>query len=131
MKKILPFVSFLFLLTGCAKLEHLQELLALQDLSDDRDQQKMYVKNHQKSFESLLAAVKDHSIVQWQDKKSFIRNFGRPLLVKQVTLNQQTLERWLYRYPLRPFDSPRIYLYFDQAGKLRFWQYFPRDEKGG
>ena len=120
---------FLFLSTGCAKLEHLQELLTLKDLSDDRDQQEIYMKNREKSFKILAAALKDNSIERFQNKKAFLTNFGKPLVIRSVVLNQQSLERWLYRYPTRAFGSPKVYLYFDKSGKLQFWQYFPRDEE--
>ena len=118
-----------FLLTGCAKIEHLQELLTLKDLSDDRDQQDIYVKNHDESFERLLAAVKTNSLSQFPDKKSFLRDIGKPVLIKEVIGNGESLERWLYHRSTKSLGLPKIYLYFDQTGKLKYWQYFARDEK--
>lgn len=124
---LLLFLAFSFL-TGCAKLEHLPELLTLQDLSDDRGQQDLYVRNHDESFERLLQAVQDNSINQFPDKKSFLKAFGKPLLTRQVAWKGETLERWLYRYATKPFGSPRVYLYFDPSGKLKDWQCFPGQE---
>ena len=129
MKKILPLFFVLFFLTGCAKLEHLPELLTLQDLSDDRDQQDLYVRNHDESFERLLAAVKNNSLDQFPDKKSFLKAFGKPLLTGQAAWKGRTLQRWLYRYTTRAFGSPKVYLYFDPSGKLQDWQYFPGEEE--
>ena len=129
MKKILPVFFVLFFFTGCAKLEHLQELLTLKDLSDDRDQQDIYVRNHDESFERLLKAVNNNSLDQFPDKKSFLKTFGKPLLTEQAVLNGQSLEKWLYRYATRSFGSPKVYLYFDQSGKLKHWQYFSRDNR--
>ena len=128
MKKIWPLVCSLFLLTGCAKLAHLQELLTLKDYSDDHDQQEVYIKNHDASFERLLVAVKNNSFNQFPDQKSFLKTIGKPILIKKVVLNGESMERWLYRYTRKSFDSPKVYLYFDQFQKLRQWEYFPRDE---
>ncbi len=128
MKKFLLLFFILFFLTGCAKVEHLQELLTLKDLSDDRDQQDIYVRNHDESFERLLQAVKDNSINQFPDKKSFLKAFGKPLLTRQVVWKGESLEKWLYRYATRSFGSPKVYLYFDKFGKLKSWKYFPREE---
>ncbi len=129
MRRILSLFCLLFLLTSCAKLEHLQELLTLKDLSDDRDQQDIYVKNHNESFERLLAAVKSNFLNQFPDKKSFLKKIGKPILIKQVVWNGESLQRWLYRYSNKSLGSAKVYLYFDQAGKLKYWQYFPRVEK--
>lgn len=127
MKKVWPLVC-LFLLTGCAKLAHLQELLTLQDLSLDRDQQDAYVKNHDESFERLLTAVKNNSLNQFPDQKSFLKTIGKPVLIKKIVLSGESMERWLYRRTKQSFDSPKVYLYFDQFQKLRQWEYFPREE---
>ena len=124
MIKILSLFFILFFLTGCAKLEHLPELLTLKDLSNDRDQQDLYVRNHDESFERLVNAVKDKSFDQYKNKKSFLEAFGKPLVTEQVSLDGESLEKWLYRYTTRSFGSPKVYLYFDRSGKLKRWQYF-------
>lgn len=126
---VLPLFFLFFFLTGCAKLEHLQELLTLKDLSDDREQQDIYVRNHDESFERLLKVVKNNSLDQFPDKKSFLKSFGKPLLTEQVMLNGEPLEKWLYRYATRSVGFPKVYLYFDQSGKLKHWQYFSREDK--
>ncbi|HLD69506.1 MAG TPA: hypothetical protein VJA17_01965, partial [Candidatus Omnitrophota bacterium] len=90
--------------------------------------QDLYVRNHDESFERLLAAVKNNSLDQFPDKKSFLKAFGKPLLSKQVAWKGWTLQRWLYRYATKSFCSPKVYLYFDQSGKLKDWQYFPGEE---
>ena len=97
-----------FLLTGCAKIEHLQELLTLKDLSDDRDQQDIYVKNHDESFERLLAAVQTNSLSQFPDRMSLLRNIGKPVLIKQAVWNGESLERWIYHRLIKSLGLSKI-----------------------
>ena len=112
---------------GCAKLAHLQELLTLKELSDERDQQVLYVAQQDKNFEKLLAAIQDHSIVQFTDQKNFLQTFGKPVLTKRIEREGKPLQQWLYRYLTKPFGSPKVYLYFDASGKLLDWEYLKRD----
>ena len=124
MKKFSWFLSVLIVTgTGCAKLAHLQELLTLQELSKDRDQQALDVARQEQDFEKLLAAVKDHSIVQFTDQRSLLQSFGKPILTKPVEREGRRMEQWLYRYPTQAFGSPKIYFYFDASGKLLDWEY--------
>ena len=129
------FCFFLIIFTGCAKLAHLDELLTLKALSDDRDQQDLYVANRGKKFEKLVAALKDSSIGRFGYKKDFLKEFGEPILVQPIghgsgndVVVMKPGERWIYRYPVRPFGSPKVYLDFDRSGKLMSWQYISRDD---
>ena len=128
MRRILRLFCFVFLLAGCSKLEHLQELLTLKDLSDEREQQDLYVQKHDEDFERLVKAAKDNAIEQYKTKKNFLKTFGKPLVTEQVSLDGESLEKWLYLYTTRSFGSPKVYLYFDQFGKLKHWRYFSREE---
>lgn len=125
----LLFFIILFLLTGCAKLEHLQELLTLQGLSDDRDQQDLYVQRQDENFERLLAAAKKNSLDQFSHKKKFLKAFGNPLFTEQVSLKGESMEKWIYRYATKAFGSPKVYVYFEKSGKMKHWQYFSREVK--
>lgn len=110
-------------LSGCAKLVHLQELLTLKAMSDNGEQQKQYVQAQDAKFELLLQKVKSNQLSGYPHKKSVWRSFGEPILIKDVDRNGQSQEQWLYRYATKFFDSPKVYLYFDLAGKLLDWQY--------
>lgn len=121
--------AFSLIGAGCAKLAHLQELLTLKELSEDRDQQDVYVRNHDAGFERLLAAVKDGSIKRFQHKNDFLKEFGNPILIKVVpssTTKPQAM--WLYRYSTKAFGSPKVYLYFLDSGELKDFQYFSREQ---
>ncbi len=125
---------FLFLvlcagLAGCAKLAHLDELLTLKDLSENRDAQDVFVEKQNNNFKKLLAAVNDRSVSSYQNKKDFLKAFGKPILVKQGSQNDQVIEKWLYRYMDKPFGSPKVYAYFDQQDQCLRLEYYPRTEE--
>ena len=113
----------MILFSGCTKLAHLQELLILKAVSDNRELQRKYVEAQDKNFEKLLAAFKSNRIQQFTTKKQFLKEFGEPIFSREAMKDGQTYEQWLYRYPVKYFDSEKIYLYFDDQGKLSFFEY--------
>ena len=122
------FCSFAVFLAGCAKLAHLEELLRLKELSDDRDRQDQYREKQDQYFERLLTALKNDSLNRFTDRRSFLQAFGPPIFARSVRHpDGQTTEQWLYRYTTRPFDSPKVYCYFSPDGKLADYRYFPRE----
>jgi len=127
-QRVFLFLFYSAFCLGCAKLAHLQELLTLKALSLERDQQELDMEKQDKNFDNLLAAVENNSLEQGTHQRKFLGAFGEPILVSQVTGDdQQTLEKWLYRYATRPFGSPKVYVYFDRKEKLVEWEYLPRD----
>ncbi len=112
---------------GCAKLAHLDELLRLKDLSENRDGQEIFVQKQNKNFEKLSGVAKANNIASYKDEKTFIKEFGRPIVSREITSQDQPLTQWLYRYSTQKFGSPKVYLYFDNQEKLVRWEYYPRD----
>ena len=114
--------------SGCAKLENLEELLTLKGLSKERDAQDGYMQKQDENFEKLLAAAQNNSVGKFSSRRRFQNAFGEPIVSSRVVGGDgKTLEKWLYRYAARPLGSPKVYVYFDQRGKLVEWQYLPRD----
>ena len=122
MRRIIVCLIIVLFLCGCAKLTHLQELLTLKAMSDNRDLQEKYVNKQNASFEKILEAYKNNSLGNYSDKKSIVKAFGEPLLIKEIARDNQNLERWLYRHAVK-VNSEKVYLYFDQTGKLIDWEY--------
>ena len=121
MKKYLLLVLTVLILSylpGCAKLAHLEQLLTLKAVSDNRDAQKKFVEEQNKRFEELLEIVKKDSLRNYPDKKSILKNFGEPVFTRDIVRHGQPLELWLYRYATKYFGSEKVYLYFDETGKL-------------
>lgn len=131
MKTVTVFVAGLFLacaLSGCAKLAHLQELLTLKGLSDNQAAQQKYVEKQDKRFEQLLEAVKANRMNEFSDQKAFLKAFGEPIFKKSTDTSGQ---KWLYRYTAKLFGSEKVYLYFDQSGKLLNYEHVkPNSNKG-
>ena len=124
-------LSFVF--SGCAKITHMQELLRIKAYSDNKDQQEEYVQQQNKNFEKLLEVVKAEGLDQYATQKKISKAFGAPVFKRDVTLNEKESEMWLYRYSTKYFGSEKVYLYFDERGKLEDWEHFvpkkdPADE---
>ena len=123
MKKRVSLIVLLFCLTGCAKLAHLDQLLTLKDLSENRDAQTKSVEAQNKNFEQLLAALKNDRLKEYPDKKSILKSFGKPVILKFVIDNGQPKEQWIYRYATEYFKSEKIYFYFDEQGNVNCWEH--------
>jgi len=128
-KFIVLFVCAGFL-SGCALLKNPKGIRTLQNLAKEQERNDKYVENKDKQFEELLAATRSNSLDQYKDKKSILKNFGDPIMVSIELRNDKNLERWVYRYTVKFFDSEKIYLYFDHNNTLVEWEYIPKEEKG-
>lgn len=113
----------LLALTGCAKLQHLDQLLTLKGLSDEQVQMGKEIDLQDARFERLVAAVEEGSIGKYKNQKSVSGQFGPPVYIEKNEEDGRSLEVWVYRYAARFFDSPKVYLYWNQDGNLIRWDY--------
>lgn len=113
----------LLALTSCAKLQHLDELLTLKGLSDEQAQMGKEIERQDARFERLVAAVQEGSIGKYKNQKNVSGQFGPPVYIENDQEDGRSIEVWVYRYAARFFDSPKVYLYWDQAGQLVRWEY--------
>lgn len=123
--KIFVFIIVSLLLTGCAKLQHMDQLLTLKGLSDEQARMGREIERQDALFERLIAAVEEGSISKYKDQKSVAGQFGPPIFTEKVQEDGRPFEVWVYRYAARFFDSPKVYLYWDQAGQLVRWEFTP------
>jgi hypothetical protein len=117
MRKFL-LISLVFFIAGCTQvkqLQHLDELMTLQDVSKNGDEEVKFVEAQDKNFDRLLEVVKSDKLKNFPDKKSILSTFGQPILVSPMTSGG---EEWLYRYAIKYFNTDKIYLYFDDKGNL-------------
>ncbi|MBI5024528.1 MAG: hypothetical protein HZC18_05940 [Candidatus Omnitrophica bacterium] len=117
-------MSFL-VLAGCAKLAHLDQLLTLKAVSDEQAQMGKEIERQDARFESLVTAVEEGSITKYKSQESVTGQFGPPIFTERLEENGRPLDVWVYRYAARFFDSPKVYLYWDQAGNLIRWEFTP------
>ena len=123
MKKIFIIFCFSIFLTGCSKLAHLDQLLTLKAMGDNKDQQAKFVKQQDENFEKILQAYRDNRLDQYPDAKSIQKAFGAPIYVGQEVKEGMSRTKWLYRYSVKMASSDKVYLYFSTDGKLLEWQY--------
>lgn len=116
---------------GCAKLAHLDQLLTLKTIGDNKALQKQYVDKQNQNFEKLLKVVQENKIQEYPSQESIRRAFGDPLFIKDIERDDQRQIKWLYRYSAEPFGSEKVYLYFTADGRLIDSEYIekppPRD----
>ncbi|MBI5415471.1 MAG: hypothetical protein HZA29_01515 [Candidatus Omnitrophica bacterium] len=117
--RIFLLMFIVVLLTGCAKLQYMDQLLTLKAVSDEQTQMGKEIERQDARFERLVAAVEEGSIGKYKDQKSVQHSFGDPVYVTQA----DGLDVWVYRYAAQFFDSPKVYLYWDQSGQLVQWKY--------
>lgn len=110
---------------GCAKLQHLDQLLTLKALSDEQTQMGKEIKRQDLKFEQLIAAVQDGSIDRYKTQKSISGEFGPPIFTKKTEEVSGPVDIWIYRYSAEFFDSPKVYLYWTQSGELLRWEFAP------
>ena len=128
MRKIAVVIFGCLSFLGCAKLEHLDQLLTLKDFSKEQDRLDRYVKAQTEKFKFLLQVVKDHKLSQYKNKRSVLKAFGDPVLSQEIKKNDEMLTEFLYRYPKQYLDSDKVYLYFDKKGKFIDWKYVKGNE---
>ena len=114
---------FLLLLAGCAKLQHMDQLLTLKAVSDEQGQMGKEIKHQDAKFERLVAEVREGSISKYKSQKNVTRQFGAPVFIEKIAENGRPLEVWVYRYAAQFFDSPKVYLYWNKSGELVQWKY--------
>ena len=115
----------LMVFMGCAKLEHLDQLLTLKDLSDEGDRLDKYVQAQDSKFELLVGAVKKNTLKRNSHKNKILKIFGDPVYTEEISKDGQKVQQWLYRYAKNFFDGEKVYLYFDARENLIDYEYIP------
>jgi hypothetical protein len=132
LRKIIAIVLGCFVISGCAKVSHMDQLLTLKGLADEQTKLNQYVEEQDQNFERMLAEAKAGTLEEYGNKKKIRRAFGEPVFARSVTGGDQELETWLYRYATRYFGADKVYLYFDPDGNLVRTEYIEgKDGKSG
>lgn len=126
MRILVYFIAILF--CGCAKLAHLDELLALKSVSDNQRQIEIYLAKQECGFNRLKDDIKNNRLKQGELKRSVIAKYSEPVLTKKaMPENVGVKEILLYRHPTNYFKSDRIYLCFDANNRLVSWELKPAE----
>ena len=121
--KGLMLVVLLPVVCGCAKLAHIEQLLTIKGLSDNRDVQAEFVTQQNENFDRLVQAVTAGEIQSGIKREVFLKKFGEPVFRRPVTIDGKEQEEWLYRYATKYSGAEKVYVYFGTEGKLLTWKH--------
>ncbi|MCK4809680.1 MAG: hypothetical protein KAS99_01930 [Candidatus Omnitrophica bacterium] len=122
---IITFPFLLFVLSGCTAIRYSEQLLTLKAIGKSQREIQQYLDKQERLFYQLTEDIKNKRLKPGISKVKIIRTYGDPILSKAVDNDPSIKERLLYRRPMRAFTSNRIYLYFNNSGKLSYWEYMP------
>lgn len=126
-KKILYLFLCVFVVSGCAKIKHLDQLLLIKGMSDEQADIDDFVESQTVGFNNLLNSIQQGSFDEYKTKDQIYQAFGEPIIKEKVEMDQQEFEVWLYRKPVGYFKSKKVYIYFDQAGLVSDWRHHKID----
>jgi len=90
---------------GCS-----QPLRTLMAVGNEQKEQAAYVRQKQERFKVLLRDIHRGRLLPGLRQERVVARYGEPVLREDRT--------FLYRDPVAFFDSPKVYLSFDEAGLL-------------
>ncbi|MGE0267976.1 MAG: hypothetical protein AB7S78_05935 [Candidatus Omnitrophota bacterium] len=105
-------------LTGCAKLGHMPQLITLKKLSDDQTVTDQYVDGQEERFKRMRQEMDAGSFGRYTDKNQILAEFGEPVFIKVPEQGSGNAEMWMYRRPVNYSDSDKVFIYFDGKGQL-------------
>lgn len=121
----LALIAIVFFAAGCLQLKmlpYLDQALTLQDLSREKGEQEVYAKNADAKFDRLMAAVDNGRIKDYATMAQVNKDFGAPILEKDVIEDGKTVTRSLYRYTLQNKGPNKVYFYHDADGRIVRWE---------
>ncbi|MBF0483203.1 MAG: hypothetical protein HQL25_00705 [Candidatus Omnitrophica bacterium] len=89
-------------------------LVTLKNLTKEQKQTQLEVDKQDVQFAKLWVLASTGSFGDRKNAQDFERDFGAPILIKQVEVNGKKMEKWLYRNSTKFFDAQKVYLYFDE-----------------
>lgn len=102
--------------------------MLLKQTGDNRRHAEQYLKKQEKLFYLLLNDTVNNTLKEGMPKRNILNTYGEPVLYRNIADNADeagVVEELLYRHPTQYFSSERVYMYFDNAGKLARWEYYP------
>ena len=105
--------------------ENYGQLMVLKALGDNQEGTDRYVKAKERSFNKLKQDLEGNRLVKGTSKEKIIALYGEPIVSKPLNNRDNIKESFLYRHPVKFFDSDKLYLYFDERGCLDSWRLEP------
>ena len=109
-----------FCLSSCAEVQHLDEAFRLKEFSDNGDARDAMVASRQAQFKELVNRIASGDpLKDFVIRRDLISKLGEPVLIAPGKVPGQ--ERWLYRDPVKYFDTPKVYFLIDAQGRILSW----------
>ncbi|MFC1709348.1 hypothetical protein ACFL2J_04755 [Candidatus Omnitrophota bacterium] len=119
-KRILILLLTLAFLSGCS-----QPLKTLMRVNSEQELHHKYVDAQDRKFALLLEHVEEDELEFGLSKSEVIRKYGDPVYEKQT----EAQDIFTYRESAQYNPKEKVYLYFDQNGKLADFEYLVRDDE--
>ncbi len=97
-----------------------QNLKLLLQINDEDKAFKQQLRLQEKGFSLLSKDLERNWLKVGTLKKDIIARYGQPILELPTQMQEEPI-KLLYRYPTKYFDSPKVYLYFDNNQALTRW----------
>lgn len=96
-------------------------LTPLMELSKDRAEMTDELERDTRNYKNLKAAIEKNSLKEGESVLTIKREYGEPVLI--LSEDSGRVSRWLYKIGNASFFSQeKIYLIFDEEGKLVKWK---------
>lgn len=109
----------LFLLSGCSPQFNSEGLNTLSRLSKNRAGMDAYMHSQAEGYSRLLRDYENSALEKGFSKDAVVSRYGDPVYCR--VLGEGSNERCLYGYPSEYFSSSKVYLTFDNEGRLISW----------
>jgi hypothetical protein len=113
------------ILSGCATLTHLDDLLTLKQVADSQADAERYLNAQKAGFRKLKHDIEAGILRAGLTKSKIVQTYSEPILAETPQASSGAKEKLLYREPTKYFHSERIYLYLDDGHKLLRWEIKP------
>jgi hypothetical protein len=120
MVRLLLLFFAVFFTASCAEVQYLDEALRLKEFSDEGDARDALIARRQAQFQGLVSRIARGDLLKdMATKKDVVAQLGDPVLIEPE--KKSGAERWLYRDPVKYFDTPKVYFFVDAAGRVLRW----------
>jgi len=115
--------------SGCAVIKNMDKLVILQRVAMDAEEMDKIVDAQIENFKVMLEEIQLGEFDQYKNEESIVAKFGDPIYIVEIKRDSQKHKFYLYRNPVKYFNTDKVYIYFDISGKLVDWQLVPKNKK--
>lgn len=116
------------LFAGCTtikKVQNMSQLLRLKDYSESQEEIAKDVETQNQMFDEMVEKI-EAGRFGYATAKDVFEQFGAPVFLRVMEFEGEIAEQWVYRYA-KDFGGDKVYVYFDESGKLINFDYMKRD----